>query len=510
MYYHLYSSCLKSNWRLKSARISVSLIGRSVVHGDPTCSCTGNTHDIAKRFSLQSAKLNWLLCSLAAHRWGWKTRKEVEAFIIISMNRSRHQEQRQQERRGRGGGDRRRRDRGGVRQVGVRVRRRHLALVAVEVDLPRERPALAEGEGAGVLAHEHLRLDVAEGPGLHEQVIVELEPVEHAGVVDGAVGEQWLVLEAEDLGDVVQVGVLRHQRPLRVVHPVVEVGDGDLGAPVVLVVELDVPVDADRAHVRRALEQRLAVLARRVDAGGERPLGVAGDAAAGGVSAVAAAAGAAGAGHDGAVVEGGEGDAAGGVLGGQLLRVGAGDRPRHERLRLAAAVGGEVDGGGDDPGGAAGVAGPGALEGEVLGELDRLVGGAGEADGDLEGGDGAGGVLAVGGDDAGLAAVGDLLIVGDAREEVDDGGGALAAVRDAALELGAVALLRGLRADDGPDHLLLGPRPPHRPPGRHDVTVHLVVAHRHHRLQCNHPSWRSPFVNGIVMCRCRKESTIHG
>ncbi|BAS84703.1 Os03g0416250 [Oryza sativa Japonica Group] len=87
-----------------------------------------------------------------------------------------------------------------------------------------------------------------------------------------------LVLEAEDLGDVVEVGVLGDERPLGVVHAVVEVCDGDLGAPVVLVVELDVPVHADRAHVRRALQQRRPVLARRVHPRRQRPLRVAHDA----------------------------------------------------------------------------------------------------------------------------------------------------------------------------------------------------------------------------------------
>uniref|UniRef100_A0A804RA47 Uncharacterized protein n=1 Tax=Zea mays TaxID=4577 RepID=A0A804RA47_MAIZE len=302
-------------------------------------------------------------------------------------------------------------------------------------------------------------------------------------LTDAPVWLQRLVLEAEDLGDVVQVGVLRHQRPLRVVHPVVVVGDGDLGAPVVLVVELDVPVHPDGAHVRRALQQRLAVLARRVHPGRQRALGVPLDAAARTrVAAVAAAAARApGARHDGAVVEGGEGDAAGRVPGRQLLRVGAGHRPRHERLRPAPVVGRPVHGGRHHGGGPAGVAQPGPHEREVPGQLHRLVGGTGQADGDLERGDGPRRVLPVRRHHAGLAAVGDLLVVGHPREEVHHGRGALAAVRDAALELGAVPLLRGLRPHDGPDHLLLGPRPPQRPPGRHDVPVHLVVAHRHHR-----------------------------
>lgn len=57
-----------------------------------------------------------------------------------------------------------------------------------------------------------------------------------------------------------------------------------------------------------------------------------------------------------------------------------------------------------------------------------------------------------------------------------------ATVRDVGLELGAVPQLGDLRANHGPDHHLLRPAPPHRPPGAHDVPVHLEVVHRHHRL----------------------------
>jgi hypothetical protein len=198
---------------------------------------------------------------------------------------------------------------------------------------------------------------------------------------------------------------------------------------------------------------------------------------------VLASACALGAGHDGVVVEGGEGDAAGRVLGRQVLRVRARHVPRHEGLGLAAAVVAEEDGGGDHLAWAAGVPGPGPQEREVLGHLDGAVGGAGLADADLERGDGGGRVLAVRADQAAAAAVGDLLVVRHAGQKVDHGRGALAAVRDVALELGAVPLLRGLRAHHGPDHLLLRPRPAQRPPRRHDVPVHLEVVDRHHRLR---------------------------
>lgn len=48
--------------------------------------------------------------------------------------------------------------------------------------------------------------------------------------------------------------MLHDEVPLRVVHPVVKVCDGDLDSPVGLVVELNMPVDPGRAHVACALD----------------------------------------------------------------------------------------------------------------------------------------------------------------------------------------------------------------------------------------------------------------
>lgn len=152
-------------------------------------------------------------------------------------------------------------------------------------------------------------------------------------------------------------------------------------------------------------------------------------------------------------------------------------------MGLSTLVGGEESGGRHYSGAATSVSEAGAEEGEVAGELDGLVGGAGEADAELEGGDGGGGVLAPRGEDASLATVGELLVVGHPREEVHHSGVPLAAVRHVSLELGAVALLSRLGPHDRPYHLLLRPRPPQRPPRRHHVPVHLEVVHRHNRLQ---------------------------
>ena len=60
--------------------------------------------------------------------------------------------------------------------------------------------------------------------------------------------------------------MLGNHVPVCIIHAVVEVCDGDFHSPVVLVVELDMPVDFYRAHVGSALDKRLAgVFARAID-----------------------------------------------------------------------------------------------------------------------------------------------------------------------------------------------------------------------------------------------------
>ncbi|WVZ86581.1 hypothetical protein U9M48_033337 [Paspalum notatum var. saurae] len=143
---------------------------------------------------------------------------------------------------------------------GVLVRRRHDALVAVEVDPPRERPAPREGEVALVLLQNHLRLHV---PVLQQHLVVVLYPPEHPR---GAVLDERPVVEAEELRDALQVGVLQHQVPVAVVPHQVVVLHRHLHPPVLPVVNLHVPVHPDRAHVLGAMDDRrhrLVVVADR-------------------------------------------------------------------------------------------------------------------------------------------------------------------------------------------------------------------------------------------------------
>lgn len=73
------------------------------------------------------------------------------------------------------------------------------------------------------------------------------------GLTDGGVGNKRLVIEAKNLSHIVEIWVLNDESPLRVVHPVVEVSNGDLCPPVVLVVHLYVPVHPNGAHMVSAL-----------------------------------------------------------------------------------------------------------------------------------------------------------------------------------------------------------------------------------------------------------------
>jgi hypothetical protein len=58
--------------------------------------------------------------------------------------------------------------------------------------------------------------------------------------------------------------MLYNKTPKGVVHPIVEVCNGNLHTPIVLVVELHMPVHSDRAHVVCALQQRSIVFLRSV------------------------------------------------------------------------------------------------------------------------------------------------------------------------------------------------------------------------------------------------------
>lgn len=63
-----------------------------------------------------------------------------------------------------------------------------------------------------------------------------------------------LVVEAKDFGDIIEVRMLSDESPLGVVHPVVEVGYANLNAPVVLVVNLDMPMHPNWAHMMSAMK----------------------------------------------------------------------------------------------------------------------------------------------------------------------------------------------------------------------------------------------------------------
>lgn len=69
-----------------------------------------------------------------------------------------------------------------------------------------------------------------------------------------------MVIEAKNLCYIVEIWMLDNERPERIVHPVVEIHYCDLHSPILLVVDLDVPVDSNWAHVVCALEKRSGVV----------------------------------------------------------------------------------------------------------------------------------------------------------------------------------------------------------------------------------------------------------
>jgi len=61
------------------------------------------------------------------------------------------------------------------------------------------------------------------------------------------------------LGDVVKIWMLNSKSPEGVIHPVVEICYGNLNSPIVLIVELHVPVYPYWAHMMSALKQWFVV-----------------------------------------------------------------------------------------------------------------------------------------------------------------------------------------------------------------------------------------------------------
>ena len=67
--------------------------------------------------------------------------------------------------------------------------------------------------------------------------------------------DERFVIEAENLRDIVEIGVLCNESPLSIVHPIVEVSDGNLHTQIFLIVHLHVPMQPNRAHMMCALQQ---------------------------------------------------------------------------------------------------------------------------------------------------------------------------------------------------------------------------------------------------------------
>lgn len=73
------------------------------------------------------------------------------------------------------------------------------------------------------------------------------------GLTCGVVRDQRLIVEAENFSDIVEIWMLNDKRPLCVINLVVEISNGHLYTPILLVVELHMPMHPDGAHVLRAM-----------------------------------------------------------------------------------------------------------------------------------------------------------------------------------------------------------------------------------------------------------------
>lgn len=68
------------------------------------------------------------------------------------------------------------------------------------------------------------------------------------------------VVKAEKLSEIVEVGMLNDQIPLRVVRIVVKVCDCDLHSPVLFVVCFYMPMNSDGTHMLCTLQERFEVV----------------------------------------------------------------------------------------------------------------------------------------------------------------------------------------------------------------------------------------------------------
>lgn len=97
---------------------------------------------------------------------------------------------------------------------------------------------------------KHKRQCLTKKDGINNAEIEFLQGVHEVQVLTyHSIGVQRFVVEAENGGQIVKIGVLRNEVPLRVVHPVIEVCHRDLYPPVLLVVNLDMPMHSYWAHV---------------------------------------------------------------------------------------------------------------------------------------------------------------------------------------------------------------------------------------------------------------------
>lgn len=69
----------------------------------------------------------------------------------------------------------------------------------------------------------------------------------------GFIGKKWHVFKAIDLGDIVEIGMLYNKIPLCVIQSIVEVDDGNLDPPIILIVVPNMPVHTNMTHVVCAL-----------------------------------------------------------------------------------------------------------------------------------------------------------------------------------------------------------------------------------------------------------------
>jgi len=79
-------------------------------------------------------------------------------------------------------------------------------------------------------------------------------------LTNGTIREQWLIIKAEYLREILKVGVLNNKIPLGIVHFVVKICYCNFYPPVSFIVGLNMPMNSNRTHMFSTSDHRTVII----------------------------------------------------------------------------------------------------------------------------------------------------------------------------------------------------------------------------------------------------------